>query len=83
MKTVAVENSCSVRGRVRPSNAPAISRPHPYLLSRPLSLLITDRKSLFFTDKNQYRISTQLVRETRRHKKHFPLHTPVYIRRIP
>lgn len=47
---------------------------HPYLLSSlfSLSLLITDRKSLFFTDKNQYHISTHLVRETRRHKKHFP-----------
>lgn len=40
------------------------------------SLLITDRKSLFFTDKNQYHISTHLVRETRRHKKHFPHPTP-------
>ena len=51
---------------------------HPYLLSSlfSLSLLITDRKSLFFTDKNQYHISTHLVRETRRHKKHFPHPTP-------
>lgn len=65
----SLKNSSSVRGKGRRNFSPF---QHPYLLSRPLSLLITDRKSLFFTDKNQYHISTHLVRETRRHKKHFP-----------
>lgn len=69
-KTVAVKIRSAFEERGEETFSPFNS--HPYLLSRPLSLLITDRKSLFFTDKNQYHISTHLVRETRRHKKHFP-----------